>query len=239
MPKKMKFRYTSIVIRVVSALCLLILSSDLLSYSWAAGQEIAATAPDPIAEKLFRDMSISYIPHIPPPRDFKLSDLNGNMVSLSDFKGKIVFLNFWTTWCPECRYEMPLMQTLYTHFKDKDFAMIAVNMNEPAFVVKRFFKKNKLTFTALLDSINELAAPFGIRGIPTTYIIDRNGGLIGKAIGSRRWDSKASLSLFEHLISRIEKNINTSDEQKKSISSHFNKPDTGSGNSMADSIYPA
>ena len=239
MPKKMKLRYTSIVIRVVLALCLLILSSDFMSYSWAAGQKIAERAPDPITEKLFRDMSIIYIPHIPPPRDFKLLDLNGNMVSLSDLKGKIVFLNFWTTWCPQCRYEMPLMQNLYMHFKNKDFAMVAINLNEPAFVVKKYFKDHKLTFTALLDSINELAAPFGIRGIPTTYIIDKDGGLIGKAIGSRRWDSQASLALFERLISRNEKNINTNDEQKKSISSHFIKPDIGSCDSMADSICTA
>jgi thiol-disulfide isomerase/thioredoxin len=225
--------------RAVWPVCLFFIFSGVMSFSLEADQEIAATAPDPITEKLFRDMSIIYIPHIPPPIDFKLSDLNGNMVSLSDFKGKIVFLNFWTTWCPECRYEMPLMQNLYTHFKVKDFAMVAINMNEQAFVVKKYFKKNKLTFTVLLDLINELAAPFGIRGIPTTYIVDRDGGIIGKAVGSRRWDSKESIALFEHLISRIEKNINTNDEQKKSISSNSIKPDTGSGNSIADSIYTA
>jgi thiol-disulfide isomerase/thioredoxin len=161
-------------------------------------------------------------------------------VSLSDFKGKIVFLNFWTTWCPECRAEMPMMQKLYTHFKDKDFAMVAINMNESAFVVKKYFKDHKLTFTALLDSINELGAPFGIRGIPTTYIINRDGGIIGKALGRRQWDSNKSIALFERLINSVEKNINTHEhEQKKNISSNSIKPDTGTGNSIADPAYTA
>ena len=233
----MRLKNTYIVIRAVLPFCLLIVSSVVLSFSSEASQRIVAA--DSAREKLFHEMGIIAVPHIAPPVDFKLSDVNGNTMRLSDFKGKIVFLNFWTTWCPQCRYEMPLMQNLYMHFKNKDFAMVAINLNEPAFVVKKYFKDHKLTFTALLDSINELAAPFGIRGIPTTYIIDRDGGIIGKALGSRRWDSKASIALFEHLISKVDKNINTSDEQKKSISSYFIKPDIGSGNSMADSIYPA
>ena len=173
----MRLKNTYIVIRAVLPFCLLIVSSVVLSFSSEASQRIVAA--DSAREKLFHEMGIIAVPHIAPPVDFKLSDVNGNTMRLSDFKGKIVFLNFWTTWCPQCRYEMPLMQKLYMHFKDKDFAMIAVNMNEPAFVVKRYFKKNKLTFTALLDSINELGAPFGIRGIPTTFIIDRDGGIIG------------------------------------------------------------
>jgi peroxiredoxin len=226
--------------RIVLPVCLILLSSAVMSFSFEAGQKIATNAPDTATESLFRDMGILYIPHIAPPIDFKLLDLNGNSVNLSGFKDKIVFLNFWTTWCPECRYEMPSMQKLYAHFKDKDFAMVAINMNEPAFVVNKYIKDHQLTFTVLLDSINELGAPFGIRGIPTTYIIDRDGAIIGKALGSRRWDSKKSISLFEHLINSGKKNTTTNEhEQKKSTSSNSIKSDIGAGNSIADSIYSA
>lgn len=223
--------------RIVLAACLFMIPSVVMSFSVEAGQRIVTAAPDPVAEKLFREMGIISIPHIAPPVDFNLPDLDGNSVRLSYFKDKIVFLNFWTTWCPQCRYEMPSMQKLYMHFKDKDFAMVAINLNEPAAVVKKFLKDYKLTFTVLLDSINELGAPFGIRGIPTTYIIDRDGGIIGKTVGSRRWDSKKSIALFDYLINSVEKHTNANEhEQKKSTSSNSNKPDTGSGNSMADSI---
>jgi thiol-disulfide isomerase/thioredoxin len=151
-------------------------------------------------DSLFSEMGILKVPHIASPVDFNLLNLNGKKVTLSDLKGKIVFLNFWTTWCSPCREEMPSMQTLYTRFKDKDFALIAVNFNESADVVKKFFKEYKLTFTALLDSDGEIGAAFGIRSIPATYILDKNGGIIGKVFGPRQWDSKESIALFELLI---------------------------------------
>ena len=236
----MKFKKRSVITRVALLACLLLISSVVMNFSLEAGQEIAALAPDPITQKLFQDMGITHIPHIAPPVDFQLKDLNGNTVRLSDFQGKIVFLNFWASWCPECRFEMPWMQKLYAHFKDKDFAMVAINLNEPAAVVIKYFREHKLTFTALLDSINELGAPFGIRGIPTTFIIDRDGGIIGKALGSRRWHSKKSIALFEHLINSAEKNTNTNEnEQKKSTSINSDKPVVGTGNSIADAIYSA
>jgi peroxiredoxin len=236
----MRLKKTSVITWVVLSIFAILISAVVIKFSLKPDQKIAEAAVETTTENLFQEMGIIQIPHIAPPLDFKLSDLNGNMIRLSDFKGKIVFLNFWTTWCPECRYEMPLMQNLYTHFKDKDFAMVSINMNEPAFVVKKYFKDNKLTFTALLDTINELGAPFGIRGIPTTYIIDRDGGIIGKAVGSRRWDSRKSIALFERLINSIEKKINTNEhEQKKNLSSNSIKPDTGTGNSIADPIYTA
>jgi len=151
-------------------------------------------------DPLFREMGIIQAPHIAPPVNFSLLNLNNKTVTLSDLKGKIVFLNFWTTWCGECRVEMPLMQKLYIRLKDKGFAMVAVSLNEPKSVVEKFFDDYKLTFTALLDSKGELGIPFEIRGIPMTYILDREGGIIGKAIGARKWDSKESFALFEQLL---------------------------------------
>ena len=156
----------------------------------------------PEIDRLLRDMGVTKVPHLAPPVDFNLLDLNGNKIVLSGLKGKIVFLNFWATWCPPCREEMPSMQKLYTRFKDKDFAMLAVSLNEPASAVKKFFQDYNLTFTALLDSGGELMSPYGIRAIPATYIIDRDGTIIGKAFGPRKWDGQKAIAIFEHLISK-------------------------------------
>ncbi len=150
--------------------------------------------------RLFRDMNIIRMHRIAPPVEISLLDIHGKQVTLADFKGKIVFLNFWTTWCPECRIEMPLMEKLHKRFKDRDFAVVAVNLREPATRVKNFFDEYKLTFTALLDSKGKIGPRFGVRAVPTTFILDKDGGIIGKVFGSREWTSQKSFDLFEHLI---------------------------------------
>jgi thioredoxin-related protein len=130
------------------------------------------------------------------------------------------------------------MQRLYTRFKDKDFTMVAVSMNEPASVVKKFFKDYNLTFTSLLDSKGEIGAQFGVRAIPMTFILDRDGGIIGKAFGPRKWDSEKSMVLFEYLINNTVRNANIDEhQQKKSISSHSFKPGTGTGNPAVNSAF--
>lgn len=181
---------------ITSFITLMIVSCDKAE---GASSETENTASFEI-ERLMGELGIIQVPHIAPPVDFSLFDLKSKKVTLSDLRGKIVFLNFWTTWCWECRVEMPLMQELYDHFKDEDFTMVAINLNEPKSVVEKFFEDNKLTFTVLLDSDGELGIPFGIRGIPTTYILDREGAIIGKVFGSRQWNGRKSISLFEYLI---------------------------------------
>jgi len=164
----------------------------------------AAGADDSELAQLFRDMLIIKASKAGIPIEIRLNDMDGKTVSLSDFRGKIVFLNFWTTWCPTCRIEMPSMEKLHQKFKDGDFALVAVNLQEPAARVKEFFKEFKLTFTALLDTDGEVGIMFGINQIPTTYILDKNGRIIAKALGPRAWDSPKSIALFEHLTSRKE-----------------------------------
>ena len=151
-------------------------------------------------ERLFSNMSVIKVPPTKDPVRINLKDLNGNNISLSDFNGKIVFLNFWTTWCPTCRIEMPSMEKLHQKLKNNDFAMVTINLQESASQVKAFFKEFKLTFTALMDSNGEVGASFGIRAIPTTYILDKTGRIIGLVNGPREWDSKEAIALFENLI---------------------------------------
>jgi peroxiredoxin len=153
------------------------------------------------SDRLFADLGLLRVPRIAPPADISLPDLKGQEVTLSSLKGKIVFLNFWATWCSTCRTEMPSMEKLHIQFKDKDFVMVAIDLEEPAERVKSFINKYGLTFTTLLDSTGEIGDQFGIRALPTTYILDKEGAIIGKLFGPRKWGSRESFALFEHLIS--------------------------------------
>jgi len=162
--------------------------------------ELAAKTNSRGMDRLFSIVGVIKVPPAKDPVVINLKDVNGQNVSLSEFKGKIVFLNFWTTWCPTCRIEMPSMEKLHQKLKNKDFAMVTINLQESASRVKAFFKEFKLTFTALLDSGGEVGASFGIRAIPTTFILDKTGRIIGQVNGPREWDSKAAIALFENLM---------------------------------------
>jgi peroxiredoxin len=238
MVKNIKFSKTNMMSRAVLPFCLLMTYSLVMSFSLEAGQVISTDKADSKTDRLFHELGVINVPHIAPPVDINLMDINGQQVIVSEFKGKIVFLNFWTTWCPECRIEMPSMEKLHRKLKGKDFAMIAIDLQEPVSRVRTFLKKYPLTFTILLDTRGKIARQFGIRAVPTTYILDRNGEIIGKALGSRHWDSKESIALFEHLMNRVVQNTKTNEhEQKKGISSNFVKSDTGIGNSANDPAY--
>lgn len=111
--------------------------------------------------------------------DFTLLDREGNEVSLSSFKGKVVFLNFWASWCPPCRAEMPDIQKIYEKYKDTDVAIITVNLTaaEKNGIedTNKFIDENDYTFPVLLDKDGEVAVKYRISGIPTTYIINKDG----------------------------------------------------------------
>ncbi len=150
-------------------------------------------------ERLFEEMGVMQVPPAADPVEVQLKDQNGRLTSLSEFRGKIVFINFWTTWCLACVIEMPSMEKLHQKFKDKDFVMLGINLQESEATVLQFFKQHKLTFTTLLDETGDVGTAFRIRGIPTTFILDKKGIIIGKAMGPREWDSRDSIALFEYL----------------------------------------
>ena len=123
---------------------------------------------------------------------FTLKDQYGNEISLSDYKGKIIFLNFWATWCPPCRAEMPDIQKLYERSprEGKD-AVIVLGVAAPKLGgekdeagIKAFMDKNGYAYPVLMDKKGKLFEAYGIRAIPTTYLIDRNGNIIGRVQGA-------------------------------------------------------
>jgi peroxiredoxin len=133
--------------------------------------------------------------------DFKLQDLKGIERSLSDYKGKkVIFLNFWATWCPPCRREMPSMQILHEKFKEEDFVMLAVSLDSSKRPATDFIKEHKYTFTVLMDSDKKVARIYQITGIPTTFIIDQKGVIAHKTIGMENWAKEEILQTIEKLI---------------------------------------
>ena len=154
-------------------------------------------------DRLMADIGVSPHPFSNDPLEAKLLSTAGRSVDLDDFRGKIVFLNFWTTWCPTCITEMPSMEKLHQKLLGKNFAMVTVNIRESASQVKNFFEKYKLTFTALLDTTGEVSTDFGIRAIPTTFILDKSGQIIGRIAGPREWDSRKSVAMFENLADNL------------------------------------
>ena len=139
-------------------------------------------------------------------KDFTLPDLDGNSVTLFDKKGKIILLNFWATWCPPCRKEMPSMELLHKKFGGKDFEIIAVATDvKGAKLVKPFIEEQGVTFTVLIDSKGEITDLYGVYALPITYLIDRDGIILDKITGAADWFSEESQNYFEELIEKGEK----------------------------------
>jgi thiol-disulfide isomerase/thioredoxin len=131
---------------------------------------------------------------------FRLADINGVVFDSHDLRGKIVFLNFWTTWCTTCVAEMPAMEKLHQKLKNEDFVMVAINIKESLTQVKNFVSNNNLTFTTLLDLDGETTKSFNVFATPTTFIYGKSGQLLDAVIGFRRWDSKSSISKIKRMI---------------------------------------
>jgi len=107
--------------------------------------------------------------------DFRLLDLNGTEVALRDFRGQVVLLNFWATWCPPCRLEIPMFVEVYEELKDQGFVIVAVNMRESREKVAAFASEYEMSFPILLDPRVEVGARYLANSIPRNIVIDRDG----------------------------------------------------------------
>ena len=118
---------------------------------------------------------------------FSTEDAAGNRVDFASFRGKLVLLNFWATWCPPCRLEMPSMERLYREFRGKGLEVVAVNFMESGEQVRAFAEEEKLTYPMLLDKRADIAGKYGVMRLPVSVLIGREGEVIAKAIGFKDW----------------------------------------------------
>jgi len=133
---------------------------------------------------------------------FSLADVEGSAAALSDHQGKVVMLNFWASWCPPCRREMPSMQRLYAKYADQGFVVIAVNQWEDEDLVFEFVSRLEPEpgFPVLLDRDSKVAEDYGVKGLPTTFLIDREGNIRYRAMGGRDFDHPDIEQLIESLL---------------------------------------
>ncbi len=141
---------------------------------------------------------------IRPPRqklaeDFSLKTPDGRTVRLGEHRGTVVFINFWATWCPPCREELPAMERLFQRTKKDGLMMLAVSVDADPKVIAPFVEEHRFTFTVGLDPKMELANTYGVRALPASFIVDREGHLAALALGPRAWDNAASQALVEGL----------------------------------------
>ncbi len=129
--------------------------------------------------------------------DFQLTTIDGKDMRLSDLKGDVIILNFWATWCPPCREEIPDFIELYDEYHRKGLSIIGVSVDRGESEVREFYTNNNMNYPVLMANDKVVADYGGIRGIPTTFIIDTNGDIVEKLVGLRSKD------VFEKYIKKM------------------------------------
>lgn len=161
------------------------ISVFLVLVTLALGAPLPAQAQEPeLSHKLTRISEPFQV------ADFVLEDMDGKSHSLHDYRGKVVLINFWATWCTPCVREIPSMERLYQALRDKPFIVLAVNQWENADHVFPFMGQLDVfpTFPILFDPKSEVSQAFGVKGLPTSYIIDKQGRAVFRAIGGREFN---------------------------------------------------
>jgi len=153
------------------------------------------------AARALRNANIQVLDQRIDPRDFTLPLLGGGNATLSAYKGKVVILSFWTTWCPSCQQMMPTLDRLYQRFRNQGLEVLAVNSGENASTVQRYIQTLGYTFPVLFDSNDRVSDIYDIYYLPTTFIIDTEGKIIGVVDGGISWDSPNVITAFETLLS--------------------------------------
>jgi peroxiredoxin len=162
---------------------------------------LLAMSPEDASADPFQELSLVRLAKPTRAPDFTVPSLAGGMLAVQEYRGTVVFLNFWATWCPPCKEEMPSMERLYRRFKGRGFTILAISLDtgNPG-KVAAFVKALDLTFPIGLDLKGEVANRYAIRGLPGSFLIDRSGDIVAVAIGPRDWDSRPAHEALEVLL---------------------------------------
>lgn len=148
------------------------------------------------------EQTLTVIPNSVMAPDFALLDTEGRTHRLSDYRGKPVIINFWTTWCPPCREEIPSMNRAWHILEKEGIAMLAINMGEDEDTIFIFTADYPADFPILMDQSGEVIEEWPVKGLPTTYVIAPDGTIAYRAIGSREWDDGQLLDRIRALKKR-------------------------------------
>ena len=148
---------------------------------------------------LYAAESLTPVPSKPPAPAFALPDMDGEVFKLSDYRGQPVIVNFWATWCPPCREELPSMNRAWQKVKDEGIAMIAINVGEDEDTIFSFMGDYPIDFQMLMDISGNTIKQWPIKGLPTTFVLDPQGRLYYRAIGGREWDADHLLDMVRAL----------------------------------------
>lgn len=176
------------------------------SSSWLAGLSLlllsaAGAAPGAASPEAMQALGILPLRDRTVAPNVTLPTLQGKSFSFKEARGKVILVNFWATWCLPCQWEMPLMEKLYQAYKEKGFVILAISLDrEGARVVEPFVKERKLTYPVALDSAFQGAREFGVRGIPASILVGRDGVIRGVTYGPREWDGPDARALIEFLL---------------------------------------
>jgi peroxiredoxin len=142
---------------------------------------------------------LTKLPEIIQAPDFLLTDLDGNQHRLSDYRGKVVIINFWATWCPPCRAEMPSMQRAWEQLEKEGILMLGINVGEDEEIIFQFTANYPVEFPLLMDLDSKVINQWPVNGLPTTFVVDPKGEIVYRAIGGREWDDLQLLDLVRAL----------------------------------------
>ena len=152
-----------------------------------------------ISNAVFAEQSLTSLSEPQSAPNFTLLDMDGVSHQLSDYRGKTVIINFWATWCPPCREEMPSMERAWNKIKDQNIMMFAINVGEDEDTIFTFLGDYPASFTILLDTSGTLIEQWPVKGLPTTFVVSPEGKLVYRAIGGREWDDETILDKIRKL----------------------------------------
>jgi peroxiredoxin len=148
------------------------------------------------------NQTLTLLPERQQAPGFALKDINGETHRLADYRGRVVIVNFWATWCPPCREELPSMQRAWEQIRDEGIAMLGVNVGENADTIFPFTAYYPVEFPLLMDLDSKVVEDWPVIGLPTTFVLDPEGRLVYRAIGGRRWDDPQLLEKVRGLKAR-------------------------------------
>ncbi len=132
--------------------------------------------------------------------EFTLKNVSDDNISLSDYRGKVVFINFWANWCAPCKEEMPTIENLKQLTKDLDVVIITINVAESKEIVENYLNENKYTFISLLDTDKKVSTDYAVRSIPSTFILNKKGMVVGTKLGAHDWDGENVIKILKELL---------------------------------------